>query len=225
MLNKTWELVHLPAGRKPVGCRWVFRLKRDDQGKIARYKARLVAKGFTQKEGVDYTETFAPVVRFETISMLIAYAVNNGLQLHQLDVETAFLHGHLEEEIYMTQPEGFDDKTGRVCRLRRSLYGLKQSPRCWNQALHEKLLNIGFQQLNADNCVYKRKTSMGHQFLAVYVDDIILLAKTTSELTELRKKLAAGFKVKDLGQLNYLLGVKINYLADGIFLNQQAYIR
>ncbi len=223
-LNKTWDLTELPAGRKPVGCRWVFRLKRDDQGKVARYKARLVAKGFTQKEGIDYSETFAPVVRFETIRTLIAYAVNQGLQLHQLDVETAFLHGQLEEELYMNQPEGLDDKTGRVCRLRRSLYGLKQSPRCWNQALHERLLKIGFQQLGADACVYRRRTADGQQVLAVYVDDIVLLARTTAELDYLKKKLAAHFKVKDLGRLSYILGVKVQNLPTGIFLSQKAYI-
>ncbi len=224
-LNKTWDLVQLPHGRKPVGCRWVFRLKKDDQGRIARFKARLVAKGFTQKEGVDYCDTFAPVVRFETVRTLVAYAVINGMLLHQVDVETAFLHGQLNEEIYMQQPEGFDDKSGRVCRLRRSLYGLKQSPRCWNAALHEQLLRIGFHQLAADPCVYAHKTPTTMQVLAVYVDDIVLLAKTTSELAELKRKLAAAFPVKDLGKLNFLLGVSVQHIGSSVFLSQPAYIR
>ena len=139
--NDVWDLVELPAGRKLVGSKWVFKVKRDADGNMERCKARLVARGFTQKYGVDYDETFSPVIRFESFRALVALAVKHGLQLHQMDVNTAFLHGVLEEDVYMKQPEGFE-RSGEehmVCKLKKSLYGLKQSPRCWNTALDQKL--------------------------------------------------------------------------------------
>ena len=130
--NDVWELVELPSGRKPVGSKWVFKVKTDEGGKVERYKARLVAQGFTQKYGTDYDETFCPVVRLESIHTLIALSVQYGLELHQVDVTTALLNGELEEEVYMSQPEGFvaEGREHLVCRLKKSLYGLKQSPPC-----------------------------------------------------------------------------------------------
>ena len=131
--NKVWNLVELPKDRKVVGSKWVFKQKVGANGSVERYKARLVAQGFSQKFGLDYDETFCPVVRFESVRTVIALAVQNGLKLHQLDVATAFLNGELDEEIFMKQPEGFAVKGQEhlVCRLNRSIYGLKQSPRCW----------------------------------------------------------------------------------------------
>ena len=134
--NETWELVELPIGRKPIGCRWVFKTKIGSDGKVERYKARLVAKGYTQKHGVDYNETFSPVVRYSSIRALLAFAVQNNLMIHQMDVVTAFLNGTLHEEIYMEQPPGYinSGEENLVCKLKRSIYGLKQSSRCWNVA-------------------------------------------------------------------------------------------
>ena len=146
--NDVWELVDLPEGRKPVGSKWVFKAKTNADGHIERYKARLVAQGFSQKFGSDYDETFSPVVRLESVRTLIAMSVQQGLQLHQVDVTTAFLNGKLEDEVYMKQPEGFvvPGKEHLVCKLKKSIYGLKQSPRCWNSTLHNHLKRMGFIQ-------------------------------------------------------------------------------
>jgi hypothetical protein len=144
--NDTWELVDLPEGRKPVGCKWVFKIKRQSDGKIERFKARVVAKGYTQLYGIDYMETFSPVVRFTSIRALLAFAVQNDMLVHQMDVVTAFLNGTLEEEIYMQQPIGYEEpgKEHRVCKLKKAIYGLKQSPRRWNTVLVEYLESIHF---------------------------------------------------------------------------------
>jgi hypothetical protein len=135
MRHNTWSLVQLPAGKVPIDCRWVFKRKFKADGTLGRYKARLVAKGFTQRFGVDYDETFAPVARAESIRTLIAIAAQRNMHLHQMDVKTAFLNGKLDEDIYMTQPPGYVKGPGMVCKLHRSLYGLKQAPRCWNKEI------------------------------------------------------------------------------------------
>lgn len=138
--NETWDLVDLPKGRKAVGSRWVFKVKHYSDGRVERYKCRLVAKGYSQLYGADYDETFSPVVRFSSIRTLLSFAVQNKLHVHQMDVVTAFLNGHLEEEIYMEQPEGYI-KPGQehlVCKLKKSIYGLKQSPCCWSKAFTER---------------------------------------------------------------------------------------
>ncbi|RDX70843.1 hypothetical protein CR513_49870, partial [Mucuna pruriens] len=127
--NKTWNLVELPKGRKAIGCKWVYKIKRDGNDQVERYRARLVLKGYAQKEGIDFNEIFSPVVRMTTIRIVLAMCAVFDLHLEQLDVKTAFLHGELEEEIYMLQPEGFKTQENLVCRLTKSLYGLKQAPR------------------------------------------------------------------------------------------------
>ena len=183
--NEVWDLVELPRGRKPVGSKWVFKVKTDEDGNVERYKARLVAQGFTQKFGADYDETFCPVVRLESIRTLIALSVQHGFQLHQVDVTTAFLNGKLEEEVFMKQPEGFVAKGQEhlVCQLKKSLYGLKQSPRCWNIALDKHLKGIGFVQVESDPCIYR--TSSGEPFfIGVYVDDIVMASKSKARLAE-----------------------------------------
>ncbi len=224
--NETWELVPLPPGRKAIGCRWVFRIKRDEDGNVLRYKARLVAQGFSQRPGVDYEETYAPVVRFDTVRTLVALAASTEQLLHQVDVETAFLHGRLEEEVYMQQPQGYRDKKqpSSVCRLKKSLYGLKQSPRAWNTVLHEHLLKMGFRQATSDTCVYSYVSASSRLLLAVYVDDILLVAPTEQKMQWVKSKLAARFKVKDLGRAHHLLGIKVRRNAAGILLTQTHYI-
>ena len=154
--NDVWDLVELPKDRKAVGSKWVFKQKTDAEGSVVRHKARLVAQGYSQKFGLDYDETFCPVVRFESIRTVIALAAQHELQLQQMDVTTAFLNGELQEEVYMKQPEGFaaQGKEKLVCKLRRSIYGLKQSPRCWNTVLNRKLKEMGFAQTAGDPCIY-----------------------------------------------------------------------
>ena len=143
--NNTWELSILPAGKKVVGCKWVFTIKHTPEGKIERYKARLVAKGYSQTYGVDYDETFAPVAKMNTIRTLISVAANYKWNLFQMDVKNAFLHGDLQEEVYMEIPHGFNSKEteGKVCRLKKSLYGLKQSPRAWFGKFCKEIRAIG----------------------------------------------------------------------------------
>ena len=146
--HDVWDLVELPRDRKAVGSKWVYKVKKNADGSVERYKARLVAQGFTQKFGIAYDETFCPVVRFESVRTVIALAVQYGLKLHQMDVATAFLNGELKEEVYMKQPEGFETEGQEhlVCRLKQSIYGLKQSSRCWNSVLDKRLKKMGFVQ-------------------------------------------------------------------------------
>ena len=208
--NDVWDLVELPAGRKLVGSKWVFKVKRDADGNMERCKARLVARGFTQKYGVDYDETFSPVIRFESFRALVALAVKHGLQLHQMDVTTAFLHGVLEEDVYMKQPEGFE-RSGEehmVCKLKKSLYGLKQSPRCWNTALDQKLQEMGFRQTNADPCLYM-KIDGGPAYVAVYVDDLVIAAKDPTLIKDIKDKFSSFFDMKDMGRLHHFVGMKV----------------
>lgn len=208
--NDVYDLVKLPEGRKASNSRWVFKKKMTSDGSVDRYKARLVAQGFSQKFGKDYDETFCPVVRFESIRTVIALAVQNDMKLHQMDVTAAFLNGKLSEEIYMKQPEGFVEKGKKhlVCKLKKSIYGLKQSPRCWNFALDDTLKKLGFVQTSGDPCIYVN--SKGEKFIiAIYVDDIILCCKSEKYLRKIKDSLSQQYNMKNLGELNYFLGVKI----------------
>ena len=224
--NDVWELVESPQNRKPVGSKWVFKAKTDADGHVERYKARLVAQGFSQKFGTDYDETFSSVARLESVRALIALSVQQSLKLHQVDVTTAFLNGELEEEVYMKQPEGFVvlGKEHLVCKLKKSIYGLKQSPRCWNTALHNQLKKMGFVQTATDPCVY---TYSGGEvvYLGVYVDDIIVAAQSDKKLAEVKKELASRFDIKDLGKLHHFLGMKIvqDEATGSVWIGQPAY--
>ena len=169
-----------------------------------------MVQGFSQKFGLDYDETFCPVVRFESFRALIALAAQNGLKLHQMDVTTAFLNGELEDEVYMKQPEGFivQDQEHLVCKLKRSIYGLRQSPRCWNSTLDRHLQKMGFVPTTSDPCLYT--ASEGEMFvIGVYVDDIVLAGKSDKRMAEVKKALAMQFEFKDMGELHYFLGMKI----------------
>ena len=226
--NETWELVELPHDRKPIGSKWVFKVKHSSSGEVERFKGHLVAKGYAQKHGLDYDETFSPVVRFSSIRALAAFAIQNDMQIHQMDVVTAFLNGELDEKIYMEQPEGYVQagKEHLVCKLKKSLYGLKQSPRCWNKAFTDYLESIGFKESGADSCVFVRTTD-DVTIVAVYMDDLILLAKTTGEMQEVKDSLSSRFKMKDLGKLHYCLGISIVHdeYKKCLWMHQQQYIK
>ena len=224
--NDVWDLVELPRDQKAVGSKWLFKLKVAADSSTDRYKTRLVAQGFSQKFGVDYDKTFCPVVRPESVRAVIALAAQNDLKLHQMDVTTAFLNGELKDEVYMKQPEGFIERGQEhlVCRLNRSIYGLKQSPRCWNSALDVCLKAMGFAQSPSDPCVYT--STEGEMFvIAVYVDDILLAGKTDKQIAEVKKALSECFKVRDMGKLHYFLGVKValNYETGETWIGQSLY--
>jgi hypothetical protein len=226
--NQVWDLCKLPQGRTSVGSRWVFKKKYDQNGTLSRYKARLVAQGYTQTYGVDYQETFAPVVRFETIRSILAIAVRYDWELFQLDIKTAFLYGKLDEEIFMNQPPGFVDKEKpmEVCRLKRSLYGLKQAPRCWNAVLDEYLTQDGFVLCSEDNGVYKWVEQKLTIILAVYVDDMIVTGNNLECIAKFKDRMKTRFKMSDSGELSYFLGIQVqrDRAKKKLHLNQERYI-
>ncbi|GAA0164728.1 transmembrane signal receptor [Lithospermum erythrorhizon] len=200
---------------------WEIKLKAD--GTIERYKARLVAKGFTQKHGIDYHETFSHVVKMATVRCLLAVAASRGWSLSQLDVNNAFLHGDLHEEVYMRAPEGVDVPGGCVCRLRKSLYGLKQASRQWASKLNEFLVGIGYVQSKNDYSLYTKTTAHGVVLLAVYVDDVLLTGSNTASIAEVKAKLHDKFSIKDLGTLNYFLGFEIGRSDAGVTMSQRKF--
>ena len=225
--NNVWTLVELPAGRKAIGSKWIFKQKRDADGNVERYKARLVAQGYNQTYGVDYDETFSPVVRFESIRTIIGMAAKQGLALEQMDVKTAFLNGELQETIYMKQPEGFIEpgKENLVCLLHRSIYGLKQSARCWNFELDKQMKKMGFKQSETDPCIYVQVMKDGTFIIAIYVDDIILGGLSNAVMKKMKASLSEKFDVEDMGRLHHFLGVKIiqNPQNNEIWIGQSAY--
>ncbi|KAM0034727.1 putative RNA-directed DNA polymerase [Helianthus debilis subsp. tardiflorus] len=215
--NKTWEKCVLPPGKKTVGCRWVFTIKHKPDGSIERYKARLVAKGYTQTYGIDYSETFSPVAKIDTIRVLFSIAANEGWPLHQFDVKNAFLHGELKEEVYMEAPPGFttDFKTREVCRLKKTLYGLKQSPRAWFGRFTLAMKRYGFQQSNSDHTLFLKRRGKLVTCLIIYVDDMIITGNDKEEMEKLKTNLFTEFEMKDLGRLKYFLGIEKLYMEEG----------
>jgi len=224
--NKTWELVPSPMGKKIVSCKWVYTVKQNPDGKIERYKARLVAKGYSQTYGIDYDETFAPVAKMSTVRTLISCATNFDWPLYQLDVKNAFLHGDLHEEVYMEILPGFAtaQTKGKVLRLKKSLYGLKQSPKAWFDRFKRAMCSMGYSQCNGDHTLFYRHSGNRISILAVYVDDIVITGGDTLEITRLKENLSKEFEVKDLGQLRYFLGIEIARSPRGIVLSQRKYV-
>jgi hypothetical protein len=208
--NGTWTLEELPAGVKPIPVKWVYKIKRDANGSIERYKARLVAKGFMQREGVDFTEVFAPVSKHTTLRVLLSVVVAEDLELHQLDVKTAFLNGELEEEIYMRQPLGYEEGgPNMVCHLRRALYGLRQAPRAWHTRLKKELETAGFVESEADPGLYTLRHKHDNVYVLVYVDDFLIAGRDVGSMESVKKALMSAFDVKDLGDAKYFVGIEL----------------
>ena len=225
--NKTWELVDLPKGRKAIDTKWVLKKKLNASGQVERYKARLVAKGFRQIPGRDYHETFAPVAKMASFKVLLALSGTFKLKLEHLDVKTAFLQGDLEETIYMKQPRYFE-KAGeehKVCQLKKSLYGLKQSPRCWNKKLHQTLQSCGLQRTNADHCMYVLRRGGDVAILVIWVDDMVLGCNSETLSKEIKEKLAKDLQITDLGPLSYFLGMHVQQHNEGLTLSQHKYTK
>ncbi|CAM8951770.1 unnamed protein product [Rhodiola kirilowii] len=225
--NHTWELTELPKGKHLVGSKWIFTIKYNSDGSIERHKARLVARGFTQTYGLDYEETFAPVAKLNTVRVLISLAANLDWPLLQLDVKNAFLNGELEEEVFMQVPPGFDNEeaAGKVCLLKKSLYGLKQSPRLWFGRFAKAVKEFGYVQAQSDHTLFFKHTKEGKiAILIVYVDDIVLTGSDEVELRKLKDFLARQFEIKDLGHLKYFLGMEVARSKRGIVISQRKYV-
>ncbi|GKA23983.1 zinc finger, CCHC-type containing protein [Tanacetum coccineum] len=227
MENNTWVLSDLPPGCKPLGCKWIFKRKMKVDGTIDKFKARLVIQGFRQKEGIDYFDTYAPVARITTIRLLLALAAIHNLVIHQMDVKTAFLNGDLDEEVYMKQPEGFvmPGNEHKVCKLVKSLYGLKQAPKQWHQKFDEVVLSSGFHLNQSDKCVYSKFDSSGKGvIICLYVDDMLIFETDQNQVDQTKKFLSSKFSMKDIGEADVILGIKIKRENKGIVITQSHYI-
>ncbi|CAH9081989.1 unnamed protein product [Cuscuta epithymum] len=222
--NNTWTLVNLPPQQHTVGCKWVYKTKLKSDGTLERYKARLVAKGYTQEEGLDYFDTFSPVVKLTTVRLLLAIATTKHWFLQQLDINNAFLHGDLLETIYMQPPPGYlSPGDTRVCKLQKSLYGLKQASRQWYYKLSECLQGIGYIQSQADFSLFTKSNDNSITVLLLYVDDIILAGNDKTEINYVKDVLHNTFTIKDLGDLKYILGIEVARSEKGICLSQRKY--
>ncbi|KPJ16606.1 Retrovirus-related Pol polyprotein from transposon TNT 1-94 [Papilio machaon] len=223
--NQTWQLVKREPDQNVIDSKWVLKVK-TEAGNKKRYKARLVARGFKQRGGVDYFETYSPVIRHSSLRLLLAMAAENKLKIDQMDVKTAFLNGYMEETVYMKQPEGFEEKGKEdyVCLLKRSLYGLKQAPRAWNQRLDSALKQLKFTQLDNEPCVYMRRSQHRLIILAVYVDDLLIFWNNKAEMQQVKKELRETFEMRDLGKADLFLGMRLQQTEDDITLDQEGYI-
>lgn len=224
--NQTWQVTDLPKGKRPIGCKWIYKIKYNSDGTIERYKARLVAKGFTQQAGIDYLDTFSPVVKMTTIRCFLAIASIKQWFLHQLDINNAFLHGDLHEEVYMTLPLGYSHSSShKVCRLTKSLYGLKQASRQWFSKLTTALIAYGFVQSLADYSLFTKASSDPSDFVAllVYVDDILIGSCNNEIIQNIKTFLHDQFCIKDLGDAKYFLGLEVARSKKGISICQRKY--
>jgi hypothetical protein len=223
--NRTWILVDLPKGRNLVSSKWVLRRKFKPDGSLERYKGRLVARGFTQTSGVDFHETFSPVVRYESVRLIIGLAASLDMDMCQFDVKTAFLYGDLNEEIYMSQPEGYNDGSNRVCLLKKGLYGLKQAPRQWNEKFHSFLVSNGLKGSEADNSVYYASSSTSSIILGLYVDDGLLCCSSKTVMNQLLNEMKKLFAIK-VGSPDCFVSLEIKRFRDLriIQVNQRGYI-
>jgi hypothetical protein len=222
--NKTWIFVDPPPNVKPIGSKWVYKVKHKADGSIERYKARLVAKGYNQVEGLDFFDTFSPVAKITTVRTLLAIASINSWHLHQLDVNNAFLHGDLSEDVYMSVPQGvISPKPNQVCKLLKSLYGLKQASRKWYEKLTGFLLSQGYTQSASDHSLFTLHSDSMFTALLVYVDDVIVAGNSLTEIHKIKHTLDTEFKIKDLGQLKYFLGIEVAHSKTGISICQRKY--
>lgn len=223
-ITNTWDVTTLPPGKKALGNKWLYTNKYNADGTLERPKARLVVLGNHQTEGEDYTETFAPVAKLATVRIILKLAATNGWLVDQMDVHNAFLHGDLEEEIYMKLPQGFtcSDPT-KVCRLKKSLYGLKQAPRCWYAKLSSALEQFGFSHDYADQSLFSKVRGSVCLHILVYVDDFVIACNDAATLKEFKDYLQRCFRMKDLGKLKYFLGIEVAHNESGFYLSQRKY--
>ncbi|WJZ92207.1 hypothetical protein VitviT2T_011218 [Vitis vinifera] len=224
--NDTWTLCPRPPDKNVVPSKWVFKCKRRPDGSIERLKARLVAVGYLQHSGIDFFDTFSPVIKPSTVCMVLALVVSFNWDIRQLDVSNAFLHGIFDEKVCMAQPKGFEDPTNPqfVCKLHKSIYGLKQAPRAWFNHLSTALLSHGFVSSQVDPSLSTYHCDSTHAFLLVYVDGILVTSNVRSFIDELISNLQLDFAMKDLGQLSYFLGIEATRDSFSLHLRQTKYI-
>lgn len=223
--NATWELTELPTGHKPIGLKWVYKVKKDSHGEIVKYKSRLVAKGYVRRQGVDFDEVFAPVARMETVRLLIGLAAQEDWDVHHMDVKSAFLNSELSEEVYGSQPPGFtvNEQEHKVLKLRKALYGLRQAPRAWNSKLDRSLVSLGFERSPLEHVVYKKNKDGSVLLIGVYVDDLIITGSSDVDIIQFKAQMKKMFNMSDLGLLSYYLGIEVQKTSEGITLCQAAY--
>jgi len=223
--NGTWRLIPRPPGANIVTGKWLFKHKLHSDGSLARHKARWVVRGFSQEAGVDYDETFSPVVKPATIRTVLSISASRDWPIRQLDVKNAFLHGNLEETVYCEQPKGFVDPAApiSVCLLQKSLYGLKQAPRAWNQHFSNFICSIGFTTSKSDASLFVYKAGDNMAYLLLYVDDIIVTASSPALLQHVTSHLHSEFAMTDLGDLHHFLGISVTRDSSGLFLSQRQY--
>jgi hypothetical protein len=209
--NGTWELCNLPSGNRPIGLKWVYKLKKNPAGDVVWHKARLVVKGYAQRVGIDFDEVFAPVARMDSVRLLLAVAAHQKWEVHHLDVKSAFLNGELTEEVFVSQPPGFvvRGQEGKVFRLKKALYGLRQAPRAWNAKLESSLLSLGFSRSSSEHAVYTRGKGKSRLLLGVYVDDLVVTGEDQQEIASFKEQMKNLFKMSDLGILTYYLGIEL----------------
>lgn len=226
--NDTWSLVTPPAGCEPIGSRWVFKKKEDAHGKVVRFKARLVAQGYSQKFGRDFDQVFAPVAMQSTFRVLLTIASQKKMDVYHVDVKTAYLYGTLEEEIFMRQPPGFvvPGKEACVCKLNRSIYGLKQAARLWNSTIKDFLIAIDFVQSSSDACLYMKKLSDREwMYLLIYVDDMVIVCREKNQMLSVEEELKKRFRITSLGPARLFLGIAVNRDSDGVYsIDQSSFI-
>eukprot|EP00253_Pinus_taeda_P025576 PITA_25576 len=221
LANDTWDLVPLPNGRKLVRCKWVYRTKYGPDGKVDKHKSCLVTEGFSQVEDIDYTETFSPITKINSIFLVLFLATSLKWEVHQMDFKSAFLHGDLHEEIYMEQPTGFIKiDFGLVCRLKKSLYGLKQAPQAWCAKMDSFLLETIFSRCHFDNTIYTNKVGKYLIIIVLYVDDLILTGSDPNLINHVNSNLKKKFEMTDLGHLHYFLGLQVLQSKEGTSLSQ-----
>ena len=204
--NQVWNLIDPPDGVRTIECKWIYKKKKDMDGNVHIYKARLVAKSFRQVQGVDYDETFSPVAMLKSIQIILAIAAYFDYEIWQMDVKTAFLNGNLTEDVYMMQPKGFADPTnaGKICKLQKSIYGLKQAFWSWNIYFDEVVKGFSFIKKEEEDCVYKKASGSSVAFLMLYVDDILLIGNDIPMLESIKTSLKNSCSMKDLGEAAYI---------------------
>lgn len=223
--NDTWSLMPLPAGKKAIGCMWVYKIKHKADESVERYKARLVVKGYTQHHGIDYTKKFSPVVKMTIVRILIAIAAKKQWDMYQLDINNAFVHGDLHEEVYMDVPSGLDvPHAGLLCKLNKFLYSLKQTSGQWYEKLTTTLGSRGYTHSHDYSLFYIKRRAFV-VFLEVYVDDILLTSTNSEEITHLKSFLNNQFRIKDVGKLHYFLGLEIMYKSEAILISQRKFVQ